>query len=204
MGCSRPYCRISAECIIGREDHADGGTHLHAFVDFGRRVNIRDPRRFDVEGFHPNIQPCGRTPQKMLDYAIKDGDVVAGGLDPTIDSAIQGSSDVWSRIANAPTVDEFWDLARAGSTSATLQPPVPPSLRRVALSTRAVAYQHPDTLQLSTAGVPGLDEWVRDNLSGNGTWCCARRCGPPLKGTPPSSARGRLEGFSASVLSGVM
>ena len=184
-----------AECIIGREDHADGGTHLHAFVDFGRRVNIRDPRRFDVEGFHPNIQPCGRTPQKMLDYAIKDGDVVAGGLDPTIDSAIQGSSDVWSRIANAPTVDEFWDLARAGSTSATLQPPVPPSLRRVALSTRGCCIPTPRYPSTQHCRSSGLDEWVRDNLSGNGTWCCARRCGgPSLKGTPPSSARGRLEG----------
>ena len=63
-----------AECLIARETHADGGTHLHAFVDFGRKVDIRNPRRFDVEGFHPNIQPCGRTPQKMLDYAVKDGD----------------------------------------------------------------------------------------------------------------------------------
>ena len=78
-----------AECLIGRETHADGGTHLHAFVDFGRKVDIRDPRRFDVEGFHPNIQPCGRTPQKMLDYAIKDGDVVAGGLSPILDNQIQ-------------------------------------------------------------------------------------------------------------------
>ncbi|AMH87663.1 replication-associated protein [Pacific flying fox faeces associated gemycircularvirus-1] len=150
-----------AECIIGREDHADGGTHLHAFVDFGRRVNIRDPRRFDVEGFHPNIQPCGRTPQKMLDYAIKDGDVVAGGLDPTIDSAVQGSGDVWSRIANAPTVDEFWDLARELAPRALLCNHQ--SLRAYAewhYRPEAVAYQHPDTLQLSTAGVPGLDEWV--------------------------------------------
>ena len=34
-----------AECIIGREDHADGGTHLHAFVDFGRRGGALDDRR---------------------------------------------------------------------------------------------------------------------------------------------------------------
>lgn len=199
-----------AECIIGREDHADGGTHLHAFVDFGRRVNIRDPRRFDVEGFHPNIQPCGRTPQKMLDYAIKDGDVVAGGLDPTIDTAIQGPSDVWSRIANAPTVDEFWDLARELAPRALLCNHQ--SLRAYAewhYRPEAVAYQHPDTLQLSTAGVPGLDEWVRDNLSGNGTWCCARRCGGPSPKGDPSLLRSRAFGgvlclcpFRCSVLAG--
>ena len=83
-----------AECLIARETHANGGTHLHAFIDFGRRVDIRDPRRFDVEGFHPNIQPCGRTPQKMLDYAIKDGDVVAGGLSPIIDDPIPTADNV--------------------------------------------------------------------------------------------------------------
>lgn len=158
-----------AECLIGRESHADGGTHLHAFVDFGRRVDLRNPRRFDVDGFHPNIQPCGRTPQKMLDYAIKDGDVVAGGLSPIIDNQIQGSDSVWSRIANAPTVDEFWDLVRDLAPRALCCNHQ--SLRAYAdwhYRPPAVAYEHPASLQLSTEGVPELDEWVRDNLSGAG------------------------------------
>jgi len=158
-----------AECLIGRETHADGGTHLHAFVDFGRKVDIRDPRRFDVEGFHPNIQPCGRTPQKMLDYAIKDGDVVAGGLSPIIDDQIQGADSVWSQIAHAPTVDEFWDLVRELAPRAlccNFQ-----SLRSYAewhYRPPHVVYEHPASVRLSTAGVPELDEWVRDNLSGTG------------------------------------
>lgn len=101
-----------AECLIGREDHADGGVHLHAFVDFGRRVNLRDARRFDVDGYHPNIQPCGRTPQKMLDYAIKDGDVVAGALSPSIRDLISRTDNVWARIADAASVEEFWELVR--------------------------------------------------------------------------------------------
>ena len=160
--------RFQLKCLIARETHADGGIHLHAFVDFGRRVDIRDPRRFDVDGFHPNIQPCGRTPQKMLDYAIKDGDIVAGGLSPIIDDPIPTAGDVWSRIAHAPTVDEFWDLVRAGTANAVLQLQLPAGLCRMALSTPAVEYQHPASVRLSTAGVPELDEWVRDNLSGAG------------------------------------
>jgi len=158
-----------AECLIARETHADGGIHLHAFVDFGRRVDIRNPRRFDVDGHHPNIQPCGRTPQKMLDYAIKDGDIVAGGLSPVLEDPIPRADDVWSRIAHAPTVDEFWDLVRE------LAPRTLccnfNSLRAYAewhYRPPAVEYQHPASVRLSTAGVPELDEWVRDNLSGAG------------------------------------
>ena len=101
-----------AECIIGRENHRDGGIHLHAFVDFGKRIDLRDNRRFDVDGRHPNIAPCGRTPQTMLDYAIKDGDVVAGGLNPRLDISTATSDTVWHRIANAETVDEFWSTVR--------------------------------------------------------------------------------------------
>jgi len=158
-----------AECLIGRENHADGGIHYHAFVDFGRKVDIRNPRRFDVEGHHPNFTPCGRTPQAMLDYAIKDGDVVAGGLSPVIDDQIQGADSVWSQIAHAPTVDEFWDLVRELAPRAlccNFQ-----SLRSYAewhYRPPHVAYEHPASVRLSTEGVPELDEWVRDNLSGTG------------------------------------
>ena len=135
---------IPAECLIGRENHADGGIHLHAFVDFGRRVNIRDQRLFDVDGRHPNIQPCGRTPQKMLDYAIKDGDVVAGGLDPDLGGEdVSGDGTVWHTIANAETVDRFWELVRVGTASASVQPSVPQSVCGLALSTPCCCIQAP-------------------------------------------------------------
>nr|QWY79444.1 MAG: replication-associated protein [Cressdnaviricota sp.] len=71
---------LGAECIIAREDHADGGTHLHCFVDFNRKFRSRNIRIFDVGGFHPNVSPSRGTPEKGYDYAIKDGEVVAGGL----------------------------------------------------------------------------------------------------------------------------
>ncbi|UJO02123.1 Rep [Molossus molossus associated gemykibivirus 4] len=71
---------LGAECIIGREEHEDGGIHLHAFVDFGRQYSTVNPRQFDVAGCHPNILSCRKTPEKMYDYATKDGEIVAGGL----------------------------------------------------------------------------------------------------------------------------
>ena len=72
---------MGAECIIGREHHQDGGIHLHVFVDFGRKYRSRRADTFDVGGFHPNISQSYGTPEKGYDYACKDGDVVAGGLD---------------------------------------------------------------------------------------------------------------------------
>lgn len=51
------FTALNAECIIGRENHADGGLHLHAFVDFGREYSTGNARQFDVEGHHPNVLP---------------------------------------------------------------------------------------------------------------------------------------------------
>lgn len=77
---------LGAECIIGRERHEDGGIHLHAMISFERAKNFKNERVFDVEGHHPNIQPhkWGK-PGDMYDYAIKDGDIVAGGLERPVD-----------------------------------------------------------------------------------------------------------------------
>lgn len=71
---------LGAECIVARENHTDSGVHLHAFVDFGKRFQSRNVRIFDVLGRHPNVSVSKGSPEKGYDYAIKDGDVVAGGL----------------------------------------------------------------------------------------------------------------------------
>lgn len=71
---------LGGECIIGRELHEDGGFHLHVFVEFENKFRSRRVNIFDVDGRHPNVSPSRGTPEKGYDYAIKDGDVVAGGL----------------------------------------------------------------------------------------------------------------------------
>ena len=72
---------LGFKCVIGRENHADGGIHLHCFVDFGRKRRFRRPRCFDTGGRHPNVEPSRGTPEKGWDYAVKDGDVVYKSLD---------------------------------------------------------------------------------------------------------------------------
>lgn len=68
-------------CVIGREQHADGGTHFHAFVDYLRIRDWTGATRWDVGRHHPNCNPVSRTPHRAFSYAIKDGDVVHDDFD---------------------------------------------------------------------------------------------------------------------------
>jgi len=105
---------MGAECIIGREYHEDGGLHLHVFVSFGRKFKSRRADVFDVGGVHPNIEPSKGTPEKGYDYAIKDGDVVAGGLSReelvTSGDRVGSSAARWATITSADSAEEFWRL----------------------------------------------------------------------------------------------
>lgn len=105
---------LGAECIIGRELHADGGTHLHAFFMFDRKFQSRNARIFDVDSCHPNIRRGYKTPESMYDYATKDGDIVAGGLERiTRDQVSSASYDFWSAVFDAETKEEVLRVAQA-------------------------------------------------------------------------------------------
>lgn len=105
------FTELGAECIIARELHADLGIHLHCFIDFGRKFRSRKTDVFDVDGRHPNIQASRGTPEKGYDYAIKDGEVVAGGLErPNRATASGKTIDLWAQIAGAENRAEFWEL----------------------------------------------------------------------------------------------
>lgn len=104
---------IPGECIVGREVHEDGGLHLHVFCDFGSKFRSRRTDVFDVDGCHPNIAPSRGTPEKGYDYAIKDGDVVCGGLgrpEPKSGTGHGKAHATWTEITNATSRGEFWEL----------------------------------------------------------------------------------------------
>jgi len=67
-----------------------------------------------VGGFHPNISKSLGTPEKGYDYAIKDGDVVSGGLErpiPTPGGDRNGKTHlIWTQITTATTRELFWEL----------------------------------------------------------------------------------------------
>jgi len=103
---------LGAECIIGREDHADGGTHLHVFCDFGRKKQSRRSDLFDVQGHHPNISPSRGRPREGWDYATKYGEVVAGGLERPGGGGLPAAAHKWGQIVGAESREEFFDLLR--------------------------------------------------------------------------------------------
>lgn len=156
---------LGAECIVGREVHADGGIHLHAFFMFERKFATRNERVFDVGDRHPNIVRGYGTPEKGWDYATKDGDVVGGGLERPSGERLLSTGDKWSRIIAAETRDDFFRLA------AELDPK---SLCVSFTSLRTYAdwryredpepYSHPRGISFCEEGTRELDEWVSRNL----------------------------------------
>lgn len=160
--------RLGGECIIGRENHADGGIHFHCFVQFEHEFESSDARVFDVGGRHPNVRKMYRTPEKGYDYAIKDGDVVGGSLERPSGASLGKSGDKWLEIVASETREEFFEAA------ARLDPK---SLccSFVSLSKYAdwkyrvdrAPYSTPGGVSIITDGVYGLDEWVRGNLGVN-------------------------------------
>lgn len=58
--------------IICQEKHQDEGLHLHAVISFSKKVDIRDCTFFDINGFHPKIEPV-KSLAKSVNYVKKDG-----------------------------------------------------------------------------------------------------------------------------------
>lgn len=59
--------------VVAHEEHKDGGSHRHVFVDLDRPFRGQVPADFlDVEGHHPNLE-CVRSNAKVLAYCTKEG-----------------------------------------------------------------------------------------------------------------------------------
>jgi len=166
---------LGAECIIGREDHEDGGLHLHAFFMFEREFRTRDERVFDVDGRHPNVVRGYGTPEKGWDYATKYGDVVAGGLERPSREGLSKSGEPWSTIILSGSREEFFEACARLAPRALLCNFT--SLRCYAdwkYRVEPEPYSHPPGIQLRTDHFPGLDAWVEQNLVGSGD--CGESC----------------------------
>nr|QTE03350.1 MAG: replication-associated protein [Emberiza chrysophrys CRESS-DNA-virus sp.] len=69
---------------ISRELHENGQPHLHVLIQFQGKVQISNPRHFDLRhpssstGFHPNIQGA-KSSSDVKSYIEKDGDYIDWG-----------------------------------------------------------------------------------------------------------------------------
>lgn len=174
---------LGAECIIGREQHATGGYHLHAFFMFERKFSSRNVRVFDVDGYHPNVVAGYGTPEAGYAYAIKDGDVVAGGLGRDDLPKEQGKGGVvtsvqyanWSHIVARETKEEFWASVRELDPRALCTQFT--SLRTYAewrYRPEPSVYKHPSNVEFDLSDVDQLSMWVQDSLRTNEGTCFSR------------------------------
>lgn len=183
---------LHAECIVARENHESGGVHLHVFVDFGRKFRSRKTDVFDVDGRHPNIQPSKGTPEKGYDYAIKDGDVICGGLERPVPSR-DGNSEThskWTRITCASDREQFWELCHELDPKSTvcnfgqLQKYCDWKFR-----VDPPAYATPSGIEFSDGEMDGRHGWLQQSGVGCGEpllgkISCTSLRGVPLGGTP--------------------
>jgi len=171
---------LGAECIIGREDHADGGTHLHVFADFGRKKQSRRRDYFDVGGHHPNIVPSKGRPEGGWDYATKDGNVVAGGLGRPGTSGLPQTPNPWREIVCAESREEFLDLVRQlDPKSFVLKHQEITRYADIYFAENRQPYVGPDGIGFELGMVPELDEWRRESLGDDPVEgkCCSLRSG---------------------------
>lgn len=162
---------LGAECIVGREAHADGGIHYHAFFMFDRKYRTRNARAFDVDGYHPNVLTGRRTPAAMYDYATKDGDICAGGIErgELEQPATESKDEKYRYIIDANTREEV--LERAAEVD-------PAFFLRSYLALRAYAetkdfknpldYVSSASNTFSTENYPEIDDWVASHLGRRG------------------------------------
>lgn len=211
---------LGGECIIAREEHADGGLHLHAMVVWEKTFRTRRHDWADVEGFHPNIEVIRRTPWKTYDYVIKDGNVEWGGLERPVEPQGKKTKEdkdaQWREIHAMETAEEVWAYVNEyfpkESISLRLQlnqfirDKFPPTMEE---------YKQPDNIEFDISAYDRLQEWVDVYLKGDlqggkfkfyclldligcagpkgsSTRRCARLKGGCLArpGTPPSGTRG--------------
>lgn len=167
------FASLRSECIIGREAHADGGIHLHAFAMWESTFQTRDARKFDVLGCHPNVVRGHGTPEKGYDYAIKDGDVVGGGLERPSGDGVDKAGSKWTEIISAETAEQFWDNVSRLDPRALCCSFV--SLEKfVAWKYRPLPTQYatPAGITFETGRLDRLPGWVEDNLGGNVVGMC--------------------------------
>lgn len=197
---------LGAECIVAREHYPGGeGFHFHVFCDFQRRFRSRKADVFDVDGYHPNVEPSRRDPVGGFDYATKDGDIVAGGLERPSRACGRGgassTADKWGEITAAETAEQFWRLCEElDPKSLVCNFPALSKFVEWRFRPIPVPYASPDGV-FDTSSYPALDQWrdsVWDGNHGGGEYSlCMTSCPslqrgprsqdpPSLRGAPPS------------------
>lgn len=102
--------KVAIVCV---EAHQDGTPHIHCYIEFTKKLEIRNPKYFDSlwPGFHCNISTV-RNVAATLQYITKDDDYVIYGITQVqIDVIIEGThyklADVVAEILVKPYIHDI-------------------------------------------------------------------------------------------------
>ncbi|OMJ13215.1 Replication-associated protein A, partial [Smittium culicis] len=66
--------------IVARELHSDGTPHIHAYLKVKKTINSKNPRYFDIKGYHGNYDSC-RNPKNVMKYVMKDKNFITNSTE---------------------------------------------------------------------------------------------------------------------------
>lgn len=102
------YPTSSIEYLLAQEKHQDGSLHLHLYLKFERKKNIKDPRAFDLSKdgttYHPNVQAC-REPANWIKYLQKEDESPLTNI-----SKEDLAGDIWAAVVAEKDPDVAEDL----------------------------------------------------------------------------------------------
>jgi Geminivirus Rep catalytic domain len=166
--------------IIARELHEDGTPHLHALITVGRRVDIKNERYFDKDGFHCNIQ-LARNVEASKTYCKKDGDYIETilTLTPTPNSELYAWPETLTEIefySKALTlklpfqyVDHAWKMRKKPNLD-ILEQPVNETLMIETLRTFNWDWSTKKCLVISGRSGIGKTTWVKGHAPKPALW----------------------------------
>lgn len=157
--------------IIGSERHQDGNPHIHAVLDWGRKRDIRNSSFFDLEGHHPNVQPC-KNKMASINYTKKEGDFEEFGdpedSDDTEDLLALAARETepsfyghcMARKISFPYAKKFWDMAHTDRGAVVKAGSSPPPNRICPRLQFHVLPDKPSTLVLVGPTGCGKTSWA--------------------------------------------
>jgi hypothetical protein len=96
-------------CLVAKELHADGEPHLHAFVIFSEKKNIRQANFFDHDGRHPNIV-SPRDRKATVAYIKKDAPTGENLYESGEFSGAIDKDAAWRAVVDATTAIEVHQI----------------------------------------------------------------------------------------------
>lgn len=146
--------------VVAREQHADGGYHLHAIVGFESTFRSRDERVFDFNGLHPNFTSV-KSLKSVIAYVKKEGDWLDFGPVPEDRDVKRSSKELWAALLESPDQETFMSDARRLFPKEWV-------LQNAQMVAYALCYYNtpetyaPEHTQFEEH--PELDSWVKDVL----------------------------------------